>query len=986
MTKHMLIDATHDEETRVVVMNGRRIEEYDIETSARRQLKGNIYLAKVIRIEPSLQAAFVEYGGNRHGFLPFSEIHPDYFQIPIADRAKLLELQEEEYAAEQQALEAGDGESPGPERASRGDRNDRDDERPETVSGENDTGEDNTAARRTARFLRNYQIQEVIRRRQILLVQVTKEERGNKGAALSTYISLPGRYCVLMPNALRGGGVSRKITSESDRRRLRDIITGLNLPPSMAMIVRTAGGGRPGPEVTRDCDYLLQLWDDIRSRALTAIAPALVYEEANIIKRAIRDLYTRDIDDIIVDSEEAWENTREFTRQLMPHNTNKVKLWQNRGQSLFARYNVENHLEAMVAPTVQLESGGYIVINQTEALVAIDVNSGKSTSQRNIEETALRTNLEAAEEIARQLRLRDLAGLVVIDFIDMESRKHNGQVEKRLKEALRHDRARIQVGKISHFGLLEMSRQRLRPSLAETMLSPCPQCHGTGQVRGTESAVLHVLRAIEETGAAAKHPAAITVLVAPEIALYILNSKRDSLAEIEERCGMKITFEADKSLSGMDFKIVPDEEAGQVTNVRSQNPGYGQGYGRGAEHKHNGRERREGNGPVHQGPQPRIIDIEEADAPFIGREGEEEIVIPGRRGSRGGAGNAHSAGEASAVDNGTAENGDGGRRSKRRRNRRERPAREGAEREAVAPGLGVQSAPEAVAEPESRAQNQGQGNTRRRERPDSQERAPREAAPKAQPQRNRRRQAAPEEEITVPRSAAPAPEPHASESEAQLMPGRKRTRLRRRADEEAPQAHAARETREAPAYRGPTPADPFGSGVYDIHDVFDTADASPVRRGEPAPVHETRVAEEPTPEPVKTPAPKTPARRTRTRRKAAAEVQPEAQPETIAEVAEAPQVHAPAAETSPVEEAPRKRQRTRKAAPKVEAEAETGTEAPAPKAPRARGSSARAGAAKTGPAKTGAEKAATGENQAAPKPIDVDEVQPAKRRAGWWSR
>ncbi|GAJ30667.1 ribonuclease E/G [Acidomonas methanolica] len=557
MTKRMLIDTTHAEETRVVVMDGDRLEEYDVETAARKQLKGNIYLAKVIRVEPSLQAAFVEYGGNRHGFLAFSEIHPDYFQIPVADRERLLALQEEDARddlARTDAERAEPAEHDEPAAEGDADADSADQSFPEMVGGENDTGDEAAAARRMARFLRAYKIQEVIRRRQILLVQVVKEERGNKGAALTTYISLAGRYCVLMPNALRGGGVSRKITSESDRKRLREIISALDLPRGMAMIVRTAGAQRPGPEITRDCEYLLQLWDDIRSHTLSSVAPALIYEEASLIKRAIRDLYSKDIEEILIDGEPAWKSAREFMRLLMPHNVNHVKLWREQAQSLFARYQVEGMLDAMFSPTAQLKSGGYLVINQTEALVSIDVNSGRSTSQRNIEETALRTNLEAAEEVARQLRLRDLAGLIVIDFIDMESRKHNTMVEKRLKDALRSDRARIQVGSISHFGLLEMSRQRLRPSLAESVLTPCPHCQGTGFIRGTESAALHVLRAIDDEGVRQK-AAEIEVLAAPGVAFYILNNKRGWLGEIEQRHRMHVVFKPDDALMPSEVKI-----------------------------------------------------------------------------------------------------------------------------------------------------------------------------------------------------------------------------------------------------------------------------------------------------------------------------------------------------------------------------------------------------------------------------------------------
>ncbi|QHI95278.1 Rne/Rng family ribonuclease [Aristophania vespae] len=580
MTKHMLIDATHAEETRVVVMNGRRIDDYDVETSARRQLKGNIYLAKVIRVEPSLQAAFVDYGGNRHGFLAFSEIHPDFFQIPVADREKLLALQDEETRYDRRShssydesekksyLEPDDFADDHNLESPDSDDGDDQDYSPEMVSGEHDTGDEHLAARRTDRFLKNYRIQEVIRRRQILLVQVVKEERGNKGAALTTYISLAGRYCVLMPNALRGGGVSRKITSETDRKRLKDIVSQLGLPRSMAMIIRTAGAGRPEQEIIRDCDYLLQLWDDIRNHVLASMAPVLVYEEASLIKRAIRDLFSRDIEDIYIDGETAWKSAREFARLLMPHSARKIKLWQNRGQTLFSYYNVEAALDAMYSPTVRLESGGYLVINQTEALVSIDVNSGKSTSQRDIEETAIRTNLEAAEEIARQLRLRDLAGLIVIDFIDMESRRHNIQVERRLKENLKQDRARIQIGRISHFGLLEMSRQRLHPSLAETMLTPCPHCHGTGSVRGTENIALHVLRSIEDE-ASRRLSNEICVFTLPDIALFILNAKRTKLAEIEAQHYVSIFFRTDENLGEENVRI---EHSGRRYENRPQPP------------------------------------------------------------------------------------------------------------------------------------------------------------------------------------------------------------------------------------------------------------------------------------------------------------------------------------------------------------------------------------------------------------------------------
>jgi ribonuclease E len=717
MAKRMLIDATHPEETRVAVVDGRRLEEFDVEVASKKQLKGNIYLAKITRVEPSLQAAFVEYGGNRHGFLAFSEIHPDYYRIPLEDREALLaeqaamareqdeqeegedrhrrdrhgrnrrdhggrgdrrrnesqvgephdgephqgdshdqdshgevppeETRSEEHQTEDssgseptrdgrgdtQALEAG-GQSefrlssepfeaeansgptsesspaeewPAPSAADETGRGkpaspegglpemaaDFDEAAPREESGEGSHADDgqaiaqNTAAdeapehravieeappvpqaletvggdeaeesssRRSRPLSRRYKIQDVIKRRQILLVQVTKEERGNKGAALTTYLSLAGRYCVLMPNTDRGGGVSRKITNAGDRKRLKTIIEDLELPAGMAVIVRTAGSERSKPEVKRDFEYLIRLWDEIRELTLRSTAAALIYEEANLIKRAIRDLYTRDIEDIQVEGDEAYKAAKSFMRMLTPSHAKRVQQYKDPTMPLFTRYQIESQLDAIHNPVVQLKSGGYIVINQTEALVAIDVNSGRATRERNIEETAAKTNLEASDEIARQLRLRDLAGLVVIDYIDMDESRHNAQVERRLKDAMRHDRARIQLGRISPFGLLELSRQRLRPSLFEASTEVCRLCRGTGHVRSTESTALHVLRSIDEEGARQKS-AAITVSVPAAVALFILNHKRQSLAELEIRQGFRIYLGADETLVPPEFRI-----------------------------------------------------------------------------------------------------------------------------------------------------------------------------------------------------------------------------------------------------------------------------------------------------------------------------------------------------------------------------------------------------------------------------------------------
>jgi ribonuclease E len=687
MARRMLIDASHPEETRVVVVDGTRLEEFDFETATRKPLKGNIYLAKVIRIEPSLQAAFVEYGGNRHGFLAFSEIHPDYYQIPVADRERLIAEQQRQAEAEEDEPRRRDkvdrtdieevredraeipvelsGEPPA-EVAAEAIANTEDaGERPvteptpaeslppaiiaepeaqaqpaaivseridgpaetpattetptiaetamsaepqaiatpaetpdapapaeqpaavyaeaaaetpveapaeasgeppmdpadapqpevtvETLGGDDVIEQRETRERRRRNPIRQYKIQEVIKRRQILLVQVVKEERGNKGAALTTYLSLAGRYCVLMPNAGRGGGISRKISNPADRKRMKEVLSELNVPQGMGVILRTAGLERSTIDIKRDHEYLSRLWDSIRELTMRSTAPALIYEEGDLIKRSLRDVYDTDIAQVLVEGDTGFNAASEFMRQLVPHQASKVELYKE-SIPLFHRYQVENQFDAMHSPVVQLRSGGYIVINPTEALVAIDVNSGRSTKERNIEETALRTNIEAAEEIARQVRLRDLAGLIVIDFIDMEETRHQRQVEHKVKDAMRHDRARIQIGRISAFGLLEMSRQRLRPSLLEHSTETCPHCAGTGRIRSIESAALHALRTIEEEGVR-RRASEIVVSVPPNVALYLLNQKRHALSEIEKRYGFSVTIEADDELHAADCEI-----------------------------------------------------------------------------------------------------------------------------------------------------------------------------------------------------------------------------------------------------------------------------------------------------------------------------------------------------------------------------------------------------------------------------------------------
>ncbi|MFK7881873.1 Rne/Rng family ribonuclease [Roseobacter sp.] len=675
MAKKMLIDATHAEETRVVVVDGNKVEEFDFESENKRQLAGNIYLAKVTRVEPSLQAAFVDYGGNRHGFLAFSEIHPDYYQIPVADRQALME----EERAEAEAQKAKEDEDEKPKRRSRSrsrskskaaettsedatvsrdvdtdqiggmetidlddeegsspmervaetpveepldtpetdaiqdgeeasgealardedipvealaddqttdasddaadEEHDEDDDAPtrksdasskddsiESVADEDDH-EDIRPVRKPRP--RRYKIQEVIKVRQILLVQVVKEERGNKGAALTTYLSLAGRYCVLMPNTARGGGISRKITNAVDRKKLKEIANEIEVPQGAGLIVRTAGAKRTKAEIKRDYEYLQRLWEQIRDLTLKSVAPAKIYEEGNLIKRSIRDLYNRDIDEVFVEGERGYRIAKDFMKMIMPSHAKNVKLYAE-SLPLFARYQVESYLAGMFNPTVQLPSGGYIVIGVTEALVAIDVNSGRATKEGSIEQTATKTNLEAADEVARQLRLRDLAGLIVIDFIDMDERKNNAAVEKRMKDKLKTDRARIQVGRISGFGLMEMSRQRLRPGMIEATTQPCQACHGTGLIRSDDNLALSILRQIEEEGTR-KRSREVLVRAPVGIANFLMNQKREHIAQIEGRYGLSVRIEGDPMLVSPDFSLEKFKTATRVVPVASSN-------------------------------------------------------------------------------------------------------------------------------------------------------------------------------------------------------------------------------------------------------------------------------------------------------------------------------------------------------------------------------------------------------------------------------
>jgi ribonuclease E len=789
----MLIDARHPEETRVAVVKGNRIEEFDFESAEHKQLKGNIYLAKVTRVEPSLQAAFIDYGGNRHGFLAFSEIHPDYYQIPKADREALLR-EEAEHAAEEERLRAAEFDN--------GDHDDEHDHRDavedveegngeeveagteEAGTGSNRSPVDESAAdelrRKRQNLRRRYKIQDVIQRRQVLLVQVVKEERGNKGAALTTYLSLAGRYCVLMPNTSHGGGISRKISNGADRKRLKSIMTDLKLPQTMGLIVRTAGLSRTKVEIKRDFDYLARLWDEIRERTLGSTAPALIYRDSDLIKRAIRDLYHREIEEVIVEGEEGYKAAKGFMKLLMPSHVRRVKL-HSETTPLFQRHGVEDQLSAMYQPIVQLKSGGYLVINPTEALVSIDINSGRSTREHNIEQTAYNTNLEAAQEIARQLRLRDMAGLIVIDFIDMEQSNHVRKVEKAMKEALKNDRARIQVGRISSFGLMEMSRQRLRTGVLEASTKPCPHCEGTGLMRTAASAGLSALRILEDEAARGRGER-IQLRAGREAAVYVLNKKRSEIADIEQRYGVMIEVVIDESFEGARMTVessgprpvaapraqapsieedeefeeeaveAEDELEEEETEPREAAASEGERQGR-----RRRRRRRGGRGRGHREDEPaeagQAVAMETAERPVTEGPVAEEV--------------GHPAGEAP-----TEEPREGARRRRRRR------GRGGAPVEIVETQLESDSSPmvdRPVAEEPPIAETDAAGQ-------------PQSTAPK----RGRRKKAVAEAEVTVP-DPAPAEAPPAETAEApvpEAKPARKRRSNKADATEAQPEPPA----------------------------------------------------------------------------------------------------------------------------------------------------------------------------------------------------
>ena len=738
MTKRLLIDARQSEETRVVLLSGTRIEDFDYETDNRKQLKGNVYLARVTRVEPSLQAAFVEYGGNRQGFLAFSEIHPDYYRIPIEDREALV-------AAERESEEDDDTQDS--------------DGAPETLGGE-DADEEEIRPRRQ---VRRYKIQEVVSRKQIMLVQVVKEERGNKGAALTTYLSLAGRYCVLMPNSTRRGGVSRKITNAADRKRLKTIVGGLDVQDGMAVIVRTAGAKRTKTEIARDYAYLSKLWDEIRSRTLESQAPSLIHEEGDLVKRSIRDLYTSEVDEVLVEGDEAYKEARSQMKMLIPSHVKRVQKYDD-PLPIFQRYQVEQQMDTIHSPQVTLKSGGYLVINQTEALVAIDVNSGRSTRERNIEETALKTNLEAADELARQLRLRDLSGLIVVDFIDMEENRNQQAVERRMKDAMRNDRARIQIGSISHFGLLEMSRQRLRISFNESITSVCPHCQGTGRIRSVETAALQMLRVIEEEAMKGAMDE-LHISMNRDVALYILNHKRDAISTLEERFGLHIVILAGDSLIATEHEV---ERVGWQ-----------------------GKKARRQEKPAAKEPVADTEDDDEDDAAEASAEGtaetEDEQPKRRKRGRRGGRRRRRRGGDSADAASEAVTDGEVADQPAND----DEPSTASAEADSAANTDGdADGDPQAEAKPKSRRRSRGRGKAAADDKvaveadtpadtpaeteavAEASAEAPAEAEAEEKPKRRTRKKAAPAETVAVS-GAEPAAE---ADGEAKAKPAAKKTR------------------------------------------------------------------------------------------------------------------------------------------------------------------------------------------------------------------
>ncbi|WP_225207268.1 Rne/Rng family ribonuclease [Novosphingobium huizhouense] len=972
MTTRMLIDARHQEETRVAVLKGNRIEEFDFESADHKQIKGNIYLAKVTRVEPSLQAAFVDFGGNRHGFLAFSEIHPDYYQIPKEDREALL-AEEAAHAEEEAALRAAEdaedddyeGEDFGGDEGDyaggvtevdtsekdqvatieggvvehgfedegEGENDDGGDERAEAADeGAEEGGQrrprrgrrqgraqgkeaDELRAKRMA-LRRRYKIQDVIQRRQVLLVQVVKEERGNKGAALTTYLSLAGRYCVLMPNSSHGGGISRKINSAADRKRLKSIIAELELPRSMSCIVRTAGLQRTKPEIKRDFDYLARLWDEIRERTLKSSAPALIHSDSDLVKRAIRDIYNREIEEVVVEGEHGYRAAKDFMKLLMPSHAKRVKQYAD-PVPLFQRYGAEDQLTAMYDPVVQLKSGGYLVINPTEALVSIDINSGRSTKEHGIEQTAVATNLEAAREIARQLRLRDMAGLVVIDFIDMEYGSNIRKVEKAMKDALKNDRARIQVGRISGFGLMEMSRQRLRTGVLEATTRACPHCDGSGLVRTASSAGLSALRLIEDEAAKGKGNV-VTLYASQEAAIYVLNAKRGDLAEIEDRYGVSV-------------EVIPEgENEGAKMRVASRGPK-----------------------PDFVPKFAPIVELAEDEDDEIedDYDAEEEAADEPREPRR----------EREARDGGRDGDGEGGRRKRRKRRRgrgRDRREDEGAEgSDAIESDDGDhdgEGAGEAAGDGEERAGEDRAGEDRAGD-----ERAGEDRGGRRRRRRSRRRRGGRDtegNETEVEAGEAEAGEADAGDAVAGGTGGEAGDAV----VAEAPLAAAA----EAPA------AEPVAA----------EAPAKPKRTRRKkadadAPAVSAEAVVEPAPaaseEPVAEEAPAKP-KRTR-RKKADADAPVEAAPTEAAPVETLP-VEADAA----AEDAPAKPKRTRRKKAEVAAEVEAQADAPA--------AETTAGVAEpAAQAATGTDADAAGPvADAAAQEADAGEASPPRR--GWWQR
>ncbi|WP_154813615.1 Rne/Rng family ribonuclease [Hellea balneolensis] len=975
MTKKMLIDASHPEETRVVIVDGNRVEELDFESRNKRQLRGNVYLARVTRVEPSLQAAFVEYGGNRHGFLAFSEIHPDYYQIPHEDKLALLEA-EEAAQKEADAEDEDDIHEDGEAEELEADENVDPDSDDVADANDEEVAEEQVkvaSSRRKRQSRRRYKIQEVIKRGQILLIQAVKEERGNKGAAMTTYLSLAGRYCVLMPNTARGGGISRKIANGSDRKRLKSVMSELEVPQGMGVIVRTAGAKRTKAEIKRDYEYLSRLWDEIRDTTLKSIAPALIHEEGNLVKRSIRDLYNKEIEEVLIEGDTAYKTAKAFMKMLMPSHAKNVKAYKD-DIPLFLRYNVERQIEDSLKSVVQLKSGGYLVIHPTEALVSVDVNSGRSTKERNVERTALKTNTEAAEEVARQMRLRDLAGLIVIDFIDMDEHKNNRAVERVMKNALSRDRARVQTSRISQFGLMEISRQRRRRSLLEGSTAHCEHCEGVGRKRTIESSALAAIRAVEEVGVRGKAKR-VRLKVSSDVALYIFNEKRDLLQHVDDTSGLFTELVGDEEL------IRPSYEIEVIEKSKGDGPDPLEEIEKEFRKQRHEQKKRPKKRDKDEADEDESEDNTESREHDDDGDGEGRKKRRRRRGRRGGRGKRRDenaaqdeAGENTSVDESDADQSDEtDAKPKSRRGRRKAPGKQKEEASLEAaedtaqdekPKRGRRKAPAKKAKPQAAVEMAEETKPKRGRRKAPTKEAKKEETEPAQSSEKT------EDDAPKARSSArrKAPAKKASDEPAKKAATRKRAAKAPEVKESVTKMKSkAPARRKAPGKAAPTEP---------TEETSKAKTKAPAKKAAPKKKAEEAVAAK-----AKTPAKrKAPARRKAPVKKAPAKKT--AAQKKVAPAAEKTEAKATAKKAPAKRKAPaRKKAPTKQDAPKAETPKQTAKKAPAKAAPAKMDEAAASPARRKAPTRKAA---AAPEPSISTDPADVKETKPKKTKRNWF--